>query len=88
LLEETEPIEPGRPLRVAKIPEVVEGRNEFYLEAIPAENEVPREHAVRLRILQGQQVVAEQTLWSPPGEPVRGLMTLIVPAAPSTNERE
>jgi hypothetical protein len=88
LLKETEPIDPGRPLQVKKIPNVVEGRNEFYLEVTPAENDEPRDHAVRLRILRDDVVVAEQTLWSPPGEPVQGLMTLTVPAAAKVDEHE
>jgi hypothetical protein len=88
LLKESEPIEPGRPLQVKKVPDVVEGRNEFYLEATPAESDEPRDHAVRLRILRDNVVVAEQTLWSPPGEPVQGLMTLTLPATAQVDEHE
>lgn len=88
LLKETEPIESGRPLLVKQIPGVVEGRNEFYLEVTPAESDEPREHAVRLRILRDNEVIAEQTLWSPPGEPVRGLTTLVVPTATKIDEHE
>lgn len=88
LLKVTAPVEPGRPLEVKKIPHVVEGRNEFYLEVTPAESDEPRDHAVRLRILRDDVVVAEQTLWSPPGEPVQGLVTLTVPATAKVEDHE
>ena len=80
LLKRAEPVEAGQPLEIQEIPGVVVGRNEFYLEVFPADESALREHAVRLRILQAGNVVAEQTLWSPAGEPVRGVIRLDVPA--------
>ena len=40
---------------------------------------LPVARAIRIQVLLGDQVVADQTLWSEPGEPVVGLIILDIP---------
>lgn len=56
-------------------------RDAFALDADGASR--PISHAVRLRILRDGVPVAEQTLWSEPGQPVQGVLTLTVDPPPS-----
>jgi hypothetical protein len=72
LLRMEEPVPAGTPLRIEEIEGVVEGSNEFYIEAHPASQAIPVAHAVRVRVFRNQAPVAEETLWSEPGLPVRG----------------
>jgi hypothetical protein len=65
------------------------GRNDFTIYAVPKPPEqddfavdaaaAPQlAHAVRVRILRDGQPVADQTIWSDPGQPVQGNITLTV----------
>lgn len=77
-----EPLAAGTPVRVEKIEGVVEGANEFFVEAHPASQEAPIAHALRVQVLRNGHPVAEETLWSAPGLPVRGTVRIEVePAA-------
>ncbi|MEQ8785296.1 MAG: hypothetical protein RIC55_03320 [Pirellulaceae bacterium] len=60
----------------AKPPE----RDAFALDAPTTSTQLA--HAVRLRILRDGQPVAEETLWSEPGQPVQGVVTLTVEGEP------
>ena len=80
ILKKTEPVIAGESLKVEDVAGIVEGRNEFFLQATPSDTGGASQHAARVRILQAENVVAEQTMWSPAGEPVQGLLTLEVPA--------
>ncbi len=67
----------GGVLRIAPIPGLLAGVNEFHVLATPpvdpgGQSEV--RHALRLRLLRGAEVVAEQTFWAEQGAPVSGTL--------------
>jgi hypothetical protein len=80
VLEHGELIEAGTVLTLERIEGVVVGMNEFYVQAFPNDDYLEQWAALRLRVLRGDTVVAEQTLWAPPGDPVAGTLRLYVPA--------
>jgi hypothetical protein len=59
-----------------------EGRDSFSigLDETAGEEKVAVARAVRVRILRDGIPIAEQTLWSEPGEPVEGKVSVVVPA--------
>lgn len=79
ILLHKEPVPAGQSLVAADVPDVVAGRNEFYVKAAPAESDAGASHAVRVRILRDGLPVADETLWSAPGEPVEGTVMIDVP---------
>lgn len=81
LLEKTGLVQAGEALRVDAIENVVEGRNEFYVECVPRSSDQPIARAVRVRLLRDGRVVSETTLWSEPGQTPRGVVVLDVPAS-------
>lgn len=62
----------GEVLRSDDVPGIVTGRNAFLIHAMPAEEHAARRSAVQVRILRDDEVIAENTLWSAPGQPVDG----------------
>ena len=80
LLRETGPIAAGQTLRVPDIQGVLAGSNEFYVRAIAQEDNVDMVRGLRVRLLRDDQPVAEQSLWSEPGQPVEGVIRVDVPA--------
>lgn len=64
------------PLRLTDIPGVVQGRNEFYLQASPTDAAV--HPAVRLRIFQDDVVEADATIWPALADVVQGTVVLEV----------
>jgi hypothetical protein len=76
-----ESLEPGVPVRVHPLRGLVEGRNEIYLQAQPPVGEAGRNHAVRVRLLQGSQVVVDETLWRAGGANVAGTIPFTLAAA-------
>jgi len=65
-------LERGVPVRVQPVRGLVEGRNELYLQAQPPFGEAHRDHAVRVRLLQGDRVVVDETIWGFSGASVAG----------------
>ena len=80
VLSKTDPLPPGTPV-VVDLPTLVEGQNELFIQAGVGESDSKVARAVRARILRDGTPIAEQTLWSEPGEPVAGAMTIDVPQA-------
>lgn len=79
LMRKAEIVSAGEKLTVDGIEDIVQGANEFYVQATPqASNAVSR--AIRIRVLRDNVAIAEQTLWSAPGEPVQGAVIVDVPA--------
>lgn len=72
LIRHTEPLTAGETLRASDVQQVVAGRNAFFVRALPAESE--REHpcVARVKILRDGEVVAENSIWSAPGEVLAG----------------
>jgi hypothetical protein len=80
------------------------GRNEFYVKATPAEADLPADafstdptgrqpaalvsRAARVRILRDGVSIGDSTLWSEPGQPVEGVVTVEVEPEPVVDERE
>ncbi len=81
ILSATEAPPAGELLKVAHVPGMAAGNNEFLVEADPPLAEANRAHAVRLRVLRDGQPIAEQTSWSEPGSRLVARFVLDVPAA-------
>jgi hypothetical protein len=62
----------GRPLVVHPVAGLVVGRNELYLRASPPASEALLDHAVRVRLRQGNRELFDQTLWGVSGANVAG----------------
>jgi hypothetical protein len=71
LIRADEPLTAGQPLR-AEVPGIVQGSNAFFVRAVPAQDFISRPCAARLRIFRDDDVIGENTLWSPPGGLVEG----------------
>jgi len=78
LLAERSAVKAGHALRVDSVEGIRVGKNQFHVSvAVPADK-LTGSHAVRIRILRDDVQVADQTLWSEPGHPVSGEVTLDV----------
>jgi hypothetical protein len=80
LLKREDLVPAGEPLVVPNIPGVLVGDNEFYFESVPKNEGAPVARAVRVRLFRDGTLVAEQTLWSEPGQVPRGPILLHVEA--------
>ena len=78
LIRANQPVTAGEPLKAENVSRVVQGRNAFFLRAVPAPDFMSRPCAARLRILRDDAVIGESTLWSPPGGLVEGELTVEV----------
>jgi hypothetical protein len=76
-----EPISAGAPVVVEHVSGIVAGANEFFVEAQPGDDALGAAHALRVRVLRDGNPIAEQTLWSEPGLPVRGTVRIDIPSA-------
>jgi len=72
LIRRDERASAGEVLRADGVPGIVVGRNAFFISAIPDEQSGARSSAVQIRILRDDEVLAENTLWAEPGQPVAG----------------
>jgi hypothetical protein len=78
LLRRTEEIPAGQPIRIESVEGLVAGANEFYVAATPTAQDAAVARAIRVRILRDGATVAEQSLWSAPGESVNGIVVVDV----------
>lgn len=76
----------GQPLEVKNASGLVVGKNEFFVEAYPSQENSVRSQALRVQVLRDGQPVADHTLWSEPGTPVTSTFTLEVPDTHSKTE--
>lgn len=68
LMNKTDDIIPGRPMRVTIDEGLMKGTNELFIEAGPALDSADRAQAVRLQLLRDELMVAQDTFWAAPGE--------------------
>jgi hypothetical protein len=68
-------LERGVPVQVQPVQGLVEGRNELYLQGTPPLSEAHRDHAVRVRLLKDNMVVADETIWGHGGAGVAGTIS-------------
>ena len=78
LVAEGGAIEAGKVIRVDAVEGIQVGKNHFLLVAAVPDDKLTGSHAVRIRILRDGVQVADQTVWSEPGHPVSGEVTLVV----------
>ena len=62
----------GKTVSLHRVAGLVAGHNELYLQATPPVSEALMDHAVRVRLLQGNREVFDQTLWGSSGARVAG----------------
>lgn len=77
VVHEADAMPPEGVLRIAPIPGLLAGANEFHVLATPPLDQAGRPevpHALRLRLLRGEEVIAEQTFWAALGAPVGGTL--------------
>ena len=86
ILRRTENVAAGTPVVVESIEGIVPGKNEFFVEVTAQDQASIVVRAVRLRAFRDGNLIAEQSLWSEPGEPVQGTMALSVDD--ETDEKE
>ncbi len=67
-------LQPQVPVRIAPVPGLVLGVNEFTLGAAPPAGDFDASHAVRLRLLLGELPVADATFWAEPGTALQGVL--------------
>lgn len=79
LLKLQEPCPAGIPLRIPDVTGVKVGKNSFYLRLAPADESWEVERAARIRVHRDGALIAEQTLWGGPGEPVEGVLEIDIP---------
>ena len=78
LLRETSPIAAGETLRVRDIKGIVAGPNEFHVRAFAQQENADLIRGLRVRLLRDNLPIAEQSLWSEPGQPVEGAILVDV----------
>lgn len=79
-------IEPGIPIRVEPVPGLVQGDNEFSIEANPPLTATRMAHAVRVRLLHDERTIAERSFWSEPGSRIAETFQINVIAEPRVGE--
>lgn len=67
ILRRADRVQAGTPIRVEPVPGLIDGRNEFYLEANPPVGLANLSYAVRVQLFRDGQLVADRSLWSEPG---------------------
>jgi hypothetical protein len=97
LLARQDHVAAGTPIVIEDVQGIVAGdgrtgRNEFYVKATPAEDSGETEfavsRAVRVRVLRDGQPVGDSTIWSAPGQPVEGVVTVAVAPSATASEEE
>jgi hypothetical protein len=79
VLRRREPLAAGEQI-VVDVTGLVAGRNEFFVQATPRDVGASLARAVRVRVLRDDVPLADQTLWSEPGEIVQGAIEVELPA--------
>ncbi|MDQ1239968.1 MAG: hypothetical protein QG577_2154 [Thermodesulfobacteriota bacterium] len=62
----------------ADLPQLLAGRNEFYVEAYPDLRAASKANALRVEIMKDGVVLTDRTFWSEPGERIAGTLTTTV----------
>jgi len=69
----------SEPLQADNVSGIVAGKNAFFVRAVPTQEHIVRPCAVQIRILRDGHLIAENTLWSQPGNIVAGEIVVEVP---------
>lgn len=64
----------GKVLKIRNLPEVLSGFNEFFVSASPPISEIDLDHGIRIRLMDGEQIIADHTVWTSGGARVSGTM--------------
>ncbi|MEZ6117089.1 MAG: hypothetical protein R3C28_11025 [Pirellulaceae bacterium] len=83
VLQRTDAISGGQLIVSDPVDGIVQGRNEFFVQATCANDAGLTASAIRVRILRDAVVIAEQTFWSEPGEAIQGALNVTVPPGSS-----
>jgi hypothetical protein len=79
LLKETDRIAAvDSPILLNAVQGLVVGENEFYVQASPSGGDALAPRSIRIRVLQGGNVVADDSMWAEPGDLVQGTVKLKV----------
>ena len=76
ILRRNEPVKEGEPIQINDVKGFVKGTNELLVEAFPALDQASQSQALRVWVKRGAETVADQTLWSEPGQPLSATMTI------------
>ena len=79
LLRRQDAVAAGDQLLIEDVSGIVTGNNEFFVQVTPRDLTSPVARAVRVRVLRDEMALADETLWSEPGEVVRGAVVVAVP---------
>lgn len=79
VLRREDAVATGAVITVSDVQGLVQGANEFFVVAAPQDRSQPVARAVRVRVLRNGQPLAEQTIWSEPGEIVEGTVVVEIP---------
>jgi hypothetical protein len=88
ILHQTGSVEAGVPLRVEPVPGLVQGLNEFYVEASLPMEKTGKSFALRMRLLQDNQPVTDQTFWSDTAGKVAGTFGVTIEAETEKQEQD
>ncbi len=69
---DTDVLRRGEVLKIEKVGNLLMGSNELYLKASPPLAESDRDHAIRIRLLQAEDILLDRTIWSKEGSLVSG----------------
>jgi hypothetical protein len=76
VVRRTDVVDASEPIHVDDLTGIVAGKNAFFVRAIPSDSFVRHPCALQLRVLRDGRLIAEETLWSTPGDIVAGELRL------------
>jgi hypothetical protein len=87
LLRRTDPV-PAGAVTIENVEGLAVGANELFVSAWPRDGASTAPRAARVRVFQDGRLLAERTLWSEPGQPVRGPIPITIGPAPKLNSHD
>ncbi len=70
-----EAVSRGSVIKLDDIPELSVGFNEFFISAGPPISEINLDHGIRLRLLEGENILVDDTIWAANGARVSGTVS-------------
>ncbi|MFH1116051.1 MAG: hypothetical protein V1792_19225 [Pseudomonadota bacterium] len=86
ILRITDRVDAGTPIEVKPVPGLIDGRNEFYLEANPPLGSANLSYAVRVQLFRDGQLITERSLWSEPGARIASTVLISVTKEPASED--
>ncbi len=74
ILSRTDEITAGKPITISDIANIEQGGNSFVVRCTPQDKDPEVAHAIRVRVLRDGQPIADESIWSAPGEPCEGIV--------------